>query len=116
MTLRKSKEVGKNSEGDQKKKKRTFYLEILLTIDIGLSSDSLLTLHPVYGVTLCQPDIVTCWATHSGSSALSGKPLVLSPSLALASHPPSPRSEPLLMLTAHPRAIIHPAHGKLWRK
>lgn len=66
MTLRKSKEVGKNSEGDQKKKKGTFYLEILLTIDIGLSSDSLLTLHPVYGVTLCQPDIVTCWATHSG--------------------------------------------------
>lgn len=62
---------------------------ILPAVDIRLSSRSFLTLHPVCRVTLCQPDIVTCWATHSG---LLGSVWKISPSL---SHPclPSPSSQ-----------------------
>lgn len=48
--------------------------------------DSFLTLSPIFRVILCQPHIVTCWATHSGLLGLSGKffPLSCIP----VSHPP----------------------------
>lgn len=93
MLFRKSKkEVGKNSEAENKKR---FCLGILLTVDICLSSGSFLTLHPISRVTLCQPDIVTCWATHSGLLGSVWRiSLALSP--LLVSHPPPPSSEPFV--------------------